>query len=310
MKSYSLDLRERVIQAWQEGKRQGWIAETFSVSLSTLKEWIKRFRETGRVDPLPRGPEQPLIRDDQASAVQALVDRLPDATLEQYCEAWEQATGQRVSAPTMCRALQRFDRPRKKTLVAAERDEAARQEWRELAETLPARRVTVFDESGTHLDLACPYARAPRGERAYSPSRRNTGKNMTLLAGITLEGMTAPFVVEGAVTTAVMDTYLRQVLLPTLRAGDIVILDNLSVHPAACVSQILTEQGCRVLFLPAYSPDFSPIENAFSKIKDILRRLRAKTVDALLDAIVQALDAITPWDAIGYFTNAGLFNLD
>ncbi len=114
MKSYSLDLRERVIQAWQEGKRQDWIAETFRVSLSTLKEWIKRFREMGRVDPLPRGHEQPLITDDQASAVQDLVDRLPDATLEQYCVAWEQATGQRVSAPTMCRALQRFDRPRKK----------------------------------------------------------------------------------------------------------------------------------------------------------------------------------------------------
>lgn len=170
--------------------------------------------------------------------------------------------------------------------------------------------MTVFDESGTHLDMACPYARAPRGERAEAVGRRNTGKNMTLLAGITLAGMTAPWVVEGAVTTAVMEAYLQQVLLPSLRVGDIVILDNLSVHHAACVTQLLTDHDCQVLFLPAYSPDFSPIENAFSKIKDILRRLRAQTVEALLDAIVQALDAITPWDAIGYFTNAGFFNLD
>jgi transposase len=198
----------------------------------------------------------------------------------------------------------------KKTVAAAERDEIARQEWREVTETLPAQRVTVFDESGTHLDMASPYARAARGERAYATGRRNTGKNMTLLAGLTLEGMTAPFVVEGAVTTAVMETYLQQVLLPTLRHGDIVILDNLSVHHAANVKQMLTDHGCQVLFLPAYSPDFSPIENAFSKIKGILRRLRAQTVDALLDAIVQALDAITPWDAIGYFTNAGFLNLD
>jgi transposase len=114
MKSYSLDLRERVIQAWQEDKRQSWIAETYRVSLSTLKEWIKRFRETGSLESLPRGHEQPLIKGDQASAIQALADRLPDATLEQYCVAWEQETGQRVSVPTMCRALQRFDRPRKK----------------------------------------------------------------------------------------------------------------------------------------------------------------------------------------------------
>ena len=132
---------------------------------------------------------------------------------------------------------------------------------------------------------------------------------MTLLAGITLEGMTAPFVVEGAVTTAVMEAYLQRVLLPTLHVGDIVILDNLSVHHAACVTRLLTEYACRVLFLPAYSPDFSPIENAFAKIKAILRRIRAQTVDALLKAIVQALDAMTPWDAIGFFTNAGFLNL-
>jgi transposase len=170
--------------------------------------------------------------------------------------------------------------------------------------------VTVVDESGPHLDMASPYARAPRGERAEAPGQRNTGKNLTLLAGLTLEGMTAPLVVEGAVTTAVMEAYLQQVLLPTLRAGDLVILDNLSVHHADQVTRLLTQHGCRVLFLPAYSPAFSPIENAFAKIKTILRRLRAQTVDALLAAIAQALDAITPWDAIGYFTKAGLLNLD
>jgi transposase len=310
--SYSQDLRERVIKVWQDQTAtQAWIADTFGISVSTLKEWIKRFQETGSIDPLPRGREQPLIKDDQAQAVQALVDALPEATLAQYCTAWEQATGQRVSAPTMCRALQRFDRPRKKkTVAAAERDEVARQAWRELAETLSAPRVTVFDESGTQLDMSSPYARAPRGERADATGRRNTGKNMTLLAGITLQGMTAPFVVEGAVTTAVMETYLEHVLLPTLAAGDIVILDNLSVHHAATVTQMITDQGCRVLFLPAYSPDFSPIENAFSKIKGILRRLHAQTVDTLLDAIDQAIDAITPRNATGYFTHAGFLNLD
>lgn len=198
----------------------------------------------------------------------------------------------------------------KKTVVAAERDEVARQDWRDVAVTLPARRVTVIDESGTHLDMTSRYGRAPRGARAYASQRRNTGKNMTLLAGITLDGMTAPFVIEGSVTTAVLETYFRAVLCPTLHPGDIVILDNLSAHHAPAVIQILIDYGCQVLFLPAYSPDFSPIENAFAKIKDILRRLRAQTVDALLDAIAEAIQSITPWDAIGYFTNAGLLNLD
>lgn len=198
----------------------------------------------------------------------------------------------------------------KKTVAAAERDEVARQDWRGVAETLPARRVTVIDESGTHLDMTSRYGRAPRGERAYASQRRNTGKNMTLLAGITLDGMTAPFVVEGSVTTAVLEAYFRAVLCPTLHPGDIVILDNLSAHHAPAVTQILIDYGCQVLFLPAYSPDFSPIENAFAKIKDIRRRLRAQTVDALLDAIAEALQSVTPWDAIAYFINARLLNLD
>ncbi len=198
----------------------------------------------------------------------------------------------------------------KKTIGAAERDEAARADWREVAAELPARRVVVLDECGSALDMATRFARAARGVRAQVSGRYNTGKHMTLLAGITLSGMTAPFVVEGAVTVDVMETYLQQVLLPTLHPGDIVILDNLRVHHTERVTQLLTRHGCRLLFLPAYSPDLSPIENAFSKIKTVLRRLRAQTVDALLDAIVQALDAITVEDAIGYFTNAGFFNLD
>jgi transposase len=103
-----------VIDAYQDDHTQAWVAETFKVSLSTVKEWLKRLRETGSLDRLPRGRERPLIQDDQAAAVQALVDRLPDATLEGYCAAWEAQTGQRVSVPTMCRALQRFDRPRQK----------------------------------------------------------------------------------------------------------------------------------------------------------------------------------------------------
>jgi hypothetical protein len=129
----------------------------------------------------------------------------------------------------------------KKTVVAAARDEVARQDWRPVAETLPARRITVIDESGTHRDMLSRYARAPRGQRAVASQRRNIGKHMTLLAGITLAGMTAPLVVEGGVTTAVLEAYVREVVCPTLHPGDIVILDNLSAHHAPSVTQILSE---------------------------------------------------------------------
>lgn len=179
-----------------------------------------------------------------------------------------------------------------------------------MAQTLPARRVVVIDESATHLDMVPRYARAPRGERAYATQRRNYGKNVTLLTGLTLDGMTAPLVIEGAVNTAVFEAYVEQVLCPALPDNALVILDNLAPHHASRVEALLHTKGAKALFLPAYSPDLSPIENAFSKIKQVLRRLKAQTLDALIEAIALALDQITPFDAIGFFVQAGLLNLD
>lgn len=170
--------------------------------------------------------------------------------------------------------------------------------------------MVVVDESGTHLDMARRYGRAPRGQRVYVKQRRNYGKNMTLLAGLTLDDMTESLVVEGAVTTPVFEAFIEQVLLPTLHSGDIVLMDNLAAHKASYVEQLLLRHGCQLLFLPAYSPDFSPIEQAFSKIKAFLRDVRAQTVDALIDAIADALRTISPYDAIGFFTDAGFLNLD
>ena len=198
----------------------------------------------------------------------------------------------------------------KKTVSASERNEETRQDWRERAETLPARRVVVIDESSTHLGMTSPYARAPRGARAYAQQPRNYGKNMTLLAGLRLEGMSAPMLIEGAVNTIVFETFVEQVLLPTLHQGDIVIVDNLSAHKSKRVVSLLASKHCQLLFLPAYSPDFSPIENAFAKIKQCLRVAHAQTLDALIEALGHALAAVSPFDAIGFFTNAGFLNLD
>jgi transposase len=114
MSGYSMDLRERVIRAWQNGQPQAWIAETFQISVGSIKRYLRRFRQTGSVVPTIQQREQPLIKAEQAEAVQAMVDAQPDASLEAYGEDWEKRTGQRVSDSTMSRALQRFDRPRKK----------------------------------------------------------------------------------------------------------------------------------------------------------------------------------------------------
>jgi transposase len=170
---------------------------------------------------------------------------------------------------------------------------------------MDARRLVVIDECGSNIALTPLYARAPKGQRAYGSVARNRGKNMTLLASLSLEGMGACLVMEGSVNTPVFETYVEQILAPSLSPGQIVVLDNLSVHKGARVRQLIEARGCELLFLPAYSPDCSPIEEAFSKLKAVVRRIGARRREALQEAIGQALETITATDARGWFSHCG-----
>ena len=198
----------------------------------------------------------------------------------------------------------------KKTLGAKERDAAQRLLFADVLSTVEAQRVVVIDESGTHLGMTPSYARAPRGQRAYDTTLRNYGHNLTLLSGLRLSGVEASMVIEGAVNTAVFETYVRQILCPTLQRGDIVMMDNLSAHKSAAVETLITQCGATILWLPSYSPDFSPIEHAFSQLKTFLRQAKAQTLEALIEAITQGLLTISANDALGWFTNCGFLNLD
>lgn len=149
------------------------------------------------------------------------------------------------------------------------------------------------------------YAYAPKGQRAIGSVPRNYGASMTLIASLSLDGMGEALMLDGAADGAAFDLYIEQLLAPSLRPGQIVILDNLSIHLGSRVKQAIEARGCRLLFLPAYSPDFSPIEEAFSKLKSILRRAGARTREALQEAIATALDLITATDAHGWFTHCG-----
>lgn len=190
-------------------------------------------------------------------------------------------------------------------MLAAERDEAERAAFREQAQVLDAARFVWVDECGSHLSLTPLYARAPKGERARGTVPRNRGPNTTLVASLTLEGMGPAMTLEGALDAAAFGVYVEQVLAPTLRPEAIVVIDNLSAHKSERVRQAIEARGAQLWFLPAYSPDLSPIEEAFSKLKALLRRAAARTRDALEAAIRAALDAITPQDARGWFAHCG-----
>ncbi len=154
------------------------------------------------------------------------------------------------------------------------------------------------------------YARAPTGERAYGSVPRNRGKNTTLLASMSLEGMGAAMAVEGSTTAKVFEAYVEGFLAPTLKPGQVVILDNLGAHKGEKVKQLIESRAASVIFLPAYSPDFNPIEEAFSKIKAILKKRAARTREALIEAIGRALGAVARQDAWGWFAHCGYVDGD
>ena len=176
-----------------------------------------------------------------------------------------------------------MDGAEKRSMGAGERDEFLRAAWRALvAEEVDADRLVFVDEMGANGSLSALYAWSRKGERAFGSAPRNWGKNVTLLASITEEGVGPCLVVEGSTTREVFEAYLEGVLGPTLSPGRVVVMDNLSAHKGERVREIVEGCGCELLYLPPYSsPDFNPIEQAFSKLKGLLRRSEARTREAL-----------------------------
>jgi transposase len=198
---------------------------------------------------------------------------------------------------------------KKRSLAPAEQSREdvaeARAAWTADAPALAAEDLVFVDECGIATNMARLYGRAARGRRARGAVPHGRWERLTVLGGLTLGGLTACMSLEGAADTEAMVAFVRQVLVPTLRPGQVVVLDNLSVHRDARVRQLIERAGCRLLFLPPYSPDLNPIEPAWSKLKALLRSVGARTTTALHDALAGVVDAITPDDARGYFHHCG-----
>ena len=165
--------------------------------------------------------------------------------------------------------------------------------------------LVFVDEAGATVKMTRAHARAPRGERAVGRVPRNHGTSTTLLAGLSPDGLRATATQLGGVTTASFAAYVRDVLCPVLRAGQTVVLDNLSAHKSAAVREFIAAAGCTVLYLPTYSPDFSPIEFAWAHVKAALRAAGARTQEALEAAIAAAFPGVTAAHARAYFRHCG-----
>ena len=193
----------------------------------------------------------------------------------------------------------------KKTLAATERDEEKRSAFRECLKGVDPKRLLFVDESSTNIAMVPRYGRAPRGERAHGRAPRNWGKNVTLISSITTEGMGPSMSIQGSSDTESFSLYVREVLAPSLKSGQIVLMDNLSVHKSAWVRELIEERGCLLWLLPSYSPDMNPIEEAFSKVKNLIRKAKARTLQALFAVTAWALEAVSEEDARAFFENCG-----
>jgi transposase len=313
MKPYSQDLRVRVIAALKVGEIQAAVAARFSVHKSTVEKWWYRQRDTGSCAALPQasGPHRTLkVCDD---VIRAEVKRHPDATLDELCARVWEATGVRASSSMMCRELQVLQLKRKrKSLHDSQRDtprvkrlrrKFSKQIKQELGELV--KHLKFIDESGANLGLTRLYGRAVPGERVVEATPGHSGAHYTIVAALGWNSVTAPWVLDGAMDAAAYAIYVDKVLAPTLRAGDIVLMDNLSAHKGEMVRHLIEARGARVQFLPPYSPDFNPIELCWSKIKTALRAAKARTLDDLLKALRDALHSVSRRDIQAWFAHCG-----
>lgn len=197
----------------------------------------------------------------------------------------------------------------KKTLRATEQDrpdvKQRREHWRSRREGIDPRRFRFIDESGAKTNMVRMRGRCARGARLHASAPAGHWKTTTMLAAIGLDGVEAPWTLDGAMDSDAFLVYVERVLVPTLQGGEIVVLDNLSSHKHPGVVALIESAGAEVWYLPPYSPDLNPIEEMWSKVKQVLRTLAVRTWGGLVKAIGQALNTVTTGDLLGWFTHAG-----
>lgn len=308
MRPYSLDLRQRVAAAVD--RREGtWraLATRFQVSLSFVARLVRHRRQTGTLTPKPHGGGQPpALRHADWERLGRLVQVQPDATLDEL----RQRLGISCSRTAVWRALRRLRLTRKKkTLRADERDtprvQALRQVFGQKMAGVAPERLVFVDESGATTAMTRTHGRSPRGQRVYGAAPGGW-KSLTLVSGMRLSGVVAPWAFAGATDGPAFATYVTEVLAPQLRQGDVVVWDNLQPHKQAAVVEAVTQAGATVEPAPPWSPDLLPIEKLWSKVKGALRSAAARTTDALIDAMGTALQKVGPEDIRGWFQSCGL----
>ena len=308
-RSYSQDLRERVLNEALGGGSARGTAARFGLGAATAITWVSRARDTGERTARRQGHPVGSKLDDEADDRLELIDQTPDLTLDEIKARLKHERGLEAGTTTIWRFFNARHITFKKSAHAAEQDRPdvaeAREAWFEGQLDLDPERLVFIDETGASTKLARLYGRCARGERLRAGLPHGHWKTTTFVAGLRVSGLTAPFVIDGPMTGPWFLASVEQVLCPTLRAGEIVIMDRLAAHKSAAVRAAIEACGAELLLLPAYSPDFNPIEYVFSKLKALLRKAAARSKAALWQVLGALLDAFSPEECANYFAAAG-----
>jgi len=309
MRPYSQDLRQRILDTVAAGEgssRQ--ISQRFLVNVSTIVRLLNQYRQTGSAAPKPHaGGRRSALGPDDIERLRELIREQPDATLEELRDRLRVG----CSHAAVSRALKKLGITRKKKVLhASGRDSPKvrrkRQAFRKKFAGIDPEHLVFVDETGTNTAMTRTHGRAPEGERVQGavPGFWTT---LTLIRGLRLSGVTAPLVFQGATNTATFETYVENSLVPQLRPGDVVIWDNLKPHKVKSVVKAVKQAGARVIPLPTSSPDYSPIEEMFSKVKGALKSTAARSTEAITTAIGCALEDVTPQDILGWFKSRATY---
>ncbi|HEY5035042.1 MAG TPA: IS630 family transposase [Candidatus Dormibacteraeota bacterium] len=310
-KSCSSDLRERVIEAVEEGASRREAAERFDVSASSAVKWYQSWEKEGRRGPKRRGGSQSPL-EGYADRILALVAAQPDGTLDELVAALRK---RRLcgSRSALWRFLERHGISFKKSLRAAEQDRAdvarARRRWIRQQGLLDSSSLVFIDETSVNTTMARLYGRCRRGERLIGRVPFGTWQTLTFVAGLRCDEMTAPLVIDGAMNGETFLAYIEQGLAPTLNRGDIVVMDNLRAHKVAGVKEAIEAVGADLRYLPEYSPDLNPIEMSFSKLKAYLRKAAERTQRSLRRRIGFFVPRLGADECANYFAHAGYVSI-
>jgi transposase len=306
MRPFSDDLRLRIHEARQAGEATAEVAERFGVCPAFVRRLEQRFRETGSLAPLPggRGPT-PKLAGREGELRRAVAER-PDATPAEHRERLRLP----ASRVTVWRAMRRLGLTRKKKSTrASEQDRPdvaeARRLWPEKVAGVDPKDLVFLDETGANTAMQRTHGYAPVGRRVVASAPLGGWKAVTFVGALTAGGLVAPWALEGAMNGEWFLAYVEQVLVPELRPGMVVVMDNLPSHKVEGVREAIEAAKCRLEYLPPYSPDLNPIEKAFSKLKRALRDWAARTVEGIYEGLRGIITRFNPAECLNYFRHCG-----